>query len=258
MTKMSAIAPKIGSSSVGVLIATPNDVGSMLGARAWVDAFAATVNEPGVTVRSLGAIEGLVGTMEDILLQGKDATIPKATLDDVFGGLRNHTLIWVAPNCGRNLALYTGATGQDITINTSDLVSMQLVKVGELQWVLHPQGGEDKRLFQISLFLTLVRLSFYTQLYLCIIANQHRPAGPKSSERPAEATDLEVIAKELHRLTACTVYYNDVAIEIADKAAVVPSGTTLDPATGIELLSTDSTPLRAAAGTFFRGSTKRV
>lgn len=258
MTQRSAIAPKIGSSSVGVLVATPHDVGTMRAARAWVDAFAATVNEPGVTVRCLGAIEGLVGTMGDVLLQGKDATIPKDTLDKVFGGLRNHTLIWVAPNAGRNLALFTGADGHQITINTSDLVGMQLVKVGEVHWVLHPQGSSDHRLFQISLFLTLVRLSFYTQFYLCIVANQYRPTGSKKPDRAPEGTDLAVMAKELHRLTGCTVYYNDVGIEFSGKKAVVPTGEELDAAEGTKLLSEDSTDLEAPEGTFFPGSMKRV
>jgi hypothetical protein len=258
VTKKIAIAPKIGSSSVGVLVATPNDVGTMIATRTWVKAFADKVGEPGVTVRSLGAVEALVGTLSDLLLQGKDATIPNDTLDSMFGGLRGHTLIWVAPNHGPDLVLFAGATGQAVTITTSDLAGMQLVKVGEVQWVLHPQGLSNHRLFQISLFLTLMRLSFYTQIYLCVVANQHRPAGTKPADRAPEATDLDAIAKQLNNLTGCTVYYNDVGIEIAGKDAVVPSGTTLAPASGKELLSEKSTTLSAPAGTFFRGSVKRV
>lgn len=258
MTKQIAIAPKTGSSSVGVLVATPNDVGPMAAARAWVKAFAEPTGEPGVTVRSLGAVEGIVGTIEELILQCREATVAKSTLDTTFGGLRGHTLIWVAPNAGSNLTLFAGATGTPITINTSDLQDMQLVPVGQVHWVLHPQGLSDNRLFQIALFLSLLRLSFHTQIYLCVVANQHRPSGGKSTERAPETTALDEIAKQLNRLTACTVYYNDVAIEFSGTTAVVPTGTTLDPATGKELLSERSTTLSAAAGAFFRGSTKRV
>lgn len=268
MTKQIAIAPKTDSSSVGILLATPNDVGTMLRARTWVQAFAGPIGEPGVAVRSLGALEGLAPILGQLIVQSVDASIPNATLDSTFGGLRGHTLIWVSPRHvpasgqPQGLVVFAGATdapAQQLVLSVDDLKPMIVLPAGSGDLVVHPQQGSDDRLFRLALFMSLLRLSFYTQIYLCVVANQHRPAGAKPADRSAEPLALDEIAKQLNRLTACTVYFNDAAIEIDDKGtAVVPTGTTLTAGSGLALLSTQTTPLSAPAGKFFSGSNKRV
>ena len=278
MTKKATIAPGIDSASVGVLIASPSDVGPMAKAREWVDAFTSN----GVIVRSLGAFEALVGTMSEIVIEGREAIVPAATLTSAFGGLGAHTLIWVAPNYpnGRSLVLYSGVQDEELAIHTSDLADMYLEEIGGVKWVRHPQAASNNRLFQISLFLTVLRLSFYTQIYLCIIATRYRSASKnekKEPNRPAETTELRPLATLLRDLTECTVYFNDVGIEFDEQGglkAVVPSGDTLAAALGWKFTAettdtiprpppatkddTNAEPLLAAAGTFFHGSSQRV
>ena len=264
MTRIS-IAPKQDSSSVGVLLATPNDNGPMRRVTTWVKAFAEPVGEPGITVRSLGAIEGRAPLVGPMIVQAFDATVPTATLDSAFGGLRGHTLVWVSPRHvpasgkGEGLVAFAGASDQSVTIALEDVQPMQVVSTGQLEVVVHPQQGSDDRLARLALFVSLLRISFYTQIYLCVVANQHRPAGGKPSDRPPEPLALDALAAKLNELTGCTIYYNDAAIEIdGSGTAVVPTGATLSPASGVAFLSTKSVALSAPAGSFFPGSKKRT
>lgn len=230
-----ALAPTDQTASVIFALATPTDSLVMRQARQWVDAMVAAAPDTCVAFE-FGRNLSLVDQLEQAMIKVHKATMPTATQDGHFGGVRGHVLVIIAPpvaSPGSGLRSFAGAKQVELSITEAQVAAIPDATLTRLT------DDADA----LALWAALLRHGKF--LSVCLVAT-------------ATGGALDGFARTLSKKTMCLVYGNNTPIEFATDGKGVVTGARVGPAgavvKGKTYVAHAEVPLEAKADGFLPGA----